>query len=42
MSRKSFGEFVEVFLKGLNPFKIQAILKFELFRGFLFQNPVGI
>jgi hypothetical protein len=42
MSRKIFGEFMEVFLKGLNPFKIQTNFKLDLFLGFLFQNPVGI
>jgi hypothetical protein len=29
MSRKIFGEFMEFFLKGLNPFKIQTIVRLE-------------
>jgi hypothetical protein len=41
-SRIFFGEFVEFFPKGLNHFKIQANLIFELFPGFLLQNPEGI
>jgi hypothetical protein len=42
MSRNIFGEFMEVFLKGLELFIIQVTLKFEFFRGFLFQNLFGI
>jgi hypothetical protein len=38
MSRKIFGEFVELFPKGLSPFKIQVSLKLDLFTGFLFQD----
>jgi hypothetical protein len=41
MSRKIFGEFKEFLPKGLNPFKIQGSLKFDLFPGFLIQNPEG-
>jgi hypothetical protein len=39
---KIFGEVMEFFPKGLDPFKIQANLIFELFPGFLIQNPEGI
>jgi hypothetical protein len=42
MSRKIFGEFIEILSKGLNPFKIQANLIFDLFPGFSIQNPEGI
>jgi hypothetical protein len=42
MPRKIFGEVMEFFPKGLNPFKIQANLIFELFPGFLIQYPDGI
>jgi hypothetical protein len=42
MLRKIFGEFMEILSKGLNPFKIQAKLIFDLFPGFLIQNPEGI
>jgi hypothetical protein len=42
MPRKIFGEVMEFFPKGLNPFKIQANLIFELFPGFLIQNSEGI
>jgi hypothetical protein len=42
MPRKIFGEVMEFFLKGLNSFKIQANMIFELFHGFLIQNPEGI
>jgi hypothetical protein len=41
ISRKIFGEFREFFPIGLNPFKIQASSKFDLFPGFLIQNPKG-
>jgi hypothetical protein len=41
ISRKIFGEFREFFPKGLNPYKIQASLKFDLFPRFLIQNPEG-
>jgi hypothetical protein len=34
-----FGEFIEFSPKGLNPFKIQANLKFDFFPRFLPQNP---
>jgi hypothetical protein len=39
MLGKIFGEVMEFFPKGLNPFKIQANLIFDLFPGFLIQNP---
>jgi hypothetical protein len=39
MPGKIFGEVMEFFPKGLNPFKIQANLIFDLFPGFLIQNP---
>jgi hypothetical protein len=42
MSTKIFGEFMEILSKGLNPFKIQGNLIFDLFPGFLIQNPEGI
>jgi hypothetical protein len=42
MPRKIFGEVMEFFPKGLNPFKIQANLIFDFFPGFLIQNPEGI
>jgi hypothetical protein len=42
MSTKIFGEFMEILSKGLNPFKTQANLIFDLFPGFLIQNPEGI
>jgi hypothetical protein len=42
MPRKIFGEFVNFFSKGFNPFKIQASLTFDLFPGLLIQNPEGI
>jgi hypothetical protein len=35
MSRKNFGEFMEFFLKGLNPFKIHGIFKLELVPKFI-------
>jgi hypothetical protein len=41
MPCKCFGEFMEFFLKGFEPFKIQASLEFDLFPGFLIQNPEG-
>jgi hypothetical protein len=37
ISRKIFGEFMEILSKGLNPFKIQANLIFDLFPGFSIQ-----
>jgi hypothetical protein len=39
MPGKIFGEVMEFFSKGLNPFKIQANLIFDLFPVFLIQNP---
>jgi hypothetical protein len=42
MLRKIFGKFMEISSKGLDPFKIQANLIFDLFPGFLIQNPEGI
>jgi hypothetical protein len=36
---KIFGKVMEIFPKGLNPFKIQANLIFDLFPRFLVQNP---
>jgi hypothetical protein len=42
MSRNIFGEFMDVFPKGINHFKIQASSKFDLFPEFLFQNIFGI
>jgi hypothetical protein len=42
MPRKNFGEFMEILSKGLNPFKIQANLTFDLFPRFSIQNPEGI
>jgi hypothetical protein len=42
MSRKIFGEFIQNLSKGLNPFKIQANLIFDLFPGFSIQNPEEI
>jgi hypothetical protein len=42
MSRKIFGEFMEILSNGLNPFKIRANLIFHLFPGFSIQNPEGI
>jgi hypothetical protein len=42
MPRKNFGEFMKILSKGLNPFKIQANLTFDLFPGFSIQNPEGI
>jgi hypothetical protein len=41
MPRNNFGEFMEFFLKGLNTFKVQASLKFDLLPKFLIQNPEG-
>jgi hypothetical protein len=37
----NFREFIRFFQKGLNPFKIQARFKFELFLYFIIQNPEG-
>jgi len=37
--RKNFGEFMTFFPKDLNPFKIKASFKLELFPGFLIPNP---
>jgi hypothetical protein len=42
MLRNIFCEFMEFFLKGLNPFKIQTKFKLDLFPRYLFQKPVGI
>jgi hypothetical protein len=42
MPRKNFGEFMEILSKGLNPFRIQANLTFDLFPRFSIQNPEGI
>jgi hypothetical protein len=42
MPRKIFDEVIEFFPKGLNPFKIKEKLIFDLFPGFLIQNPEGI
>jgi hypothetical protein len=39
MPGKIFGEVMENFPRCLNPFKIQANLIFDLFPGFLIQNP---
>jgi hypothetical protein len=39
MSRKIFGEFMGFSPEGLNSFKIQESLKFDLFPRFLIQNP---
>jgi hypothetical protein len=41
MSGKNFSEFMEIFPKGLNPFKIQGKSKFELVVDFIIQNPKG-
>jgi hypothetical protein len=41
MSTKNFGEFMEIFLKGLKPFKIQISFKLVLFLNFKIQNPEG-
>jgi hypothetical protein len=41
MARKIFVKVMEFFPKCLNPFKIQANLIFDLFPGFLIQNPCG-
>jgi hypothetical protein len=37
----NFRGFIRFFQKGLNPFRIQARFKFELFLDFLIQNPEG-
>jgi hypothetical protein len=37
----NFRGFIRFFQKGLNPFKIQARFKFELFLDFLIPNPEG-
>jgi hypothetical protein len=42
MPREIFDEVMEFFPKGLNTFKIQGNLIFELFPRFLIQNPEGI
>jgi hypothetical protein len=42
MSRKDFGEFMDFFLKGLNPFKIQTYFKLEFFLEFIILDPFGI
>jgi hypothetical protein len=36
---KSFGEFMDCFLKGLNSFKIQTRFKLEYVLEFIIQNP---
>jgi hypothetical protein len=41
MSNNNFGGFMEFCPKGLNPFKIQASLKFDLFPGFFNSTPEG-
>jgi hypothetical protein len=42
MLRKNFGEFMEIFLKGLNPFKIQTKFKFDFLPKYLIQILLGI
>jgi hypothetical protein len=42
MSRKIFGEFMECFLKGLNPFKIQTKFNLVWLHKFLIQIMLGI
>jgi hypothetical protein len=42
ISRKNFGELMDFFLKGLNPFKIQTCFKLEFFLEFIILNPFGI
>jgi hypothetical protein len=37
----NFRGFIRFFHRGLDPFKIQVRLKFELFLVFLIQNPEG-
>jgi hypothetical protein len=37
----NFCEFMEFFLKGLNPFKIQTRFKLELLLNFIIQHPDG-
>jgi hypothetical protein len=38
MQRKNFGEFIEFYPKGLNPFKIQTNFKLEFILEFIIQN----
>jgi hypothetical protein len=38
MSTKNFGEFMEFFFKGFNPFKIQSNLKLDFVLEFINQN----
>jgi hypothetical protein len=40
-SRKKFGEIMEFFSKGLNPFKIQTSFIFDLMLEFIIQNLEG-
>jgi hypothetical protein len=42
MSRNIFGEFMDFFFKGLNPFKIQTEFDFVLLPEFLIQIMSGI
>jgi hypothetical protein len=42
MSEDIFGEFVEFFIKGLNPFKIQTNFKLDFLPGYLIPNPFRI
>jgi hypothetical protein len=42
MSIKIFGEFMEFFLKGLDPFQIQTKFKLDLLPEFLIQCLLGI
>jgi hypothetical protein len=41
MLGKIFGEFIEFFLNGLNPFKIQIRFNLDLLLNFIIQNPEG-
>jgi hypothetical protein len=41
ISRKIFGEFIEVFLKGLNPFKIHIKFELEFASGIFNSNSIG-
>jgi hypothetical protein len=42
MSTNTFGEFMELFPKGLNPFKIQTRFKLEFVMEIIVQNPERI
>jgi hypothetical protein len=42
MSRKNFGEFMNFFLKGLSPFKIQSSFKLDFVMEFIIENPKRI